>query len=89
MAAADGIVRLGDAHSREALRLYGQTTAGTATLDLKANQVVELGGEAWRRVVWQLWDESLGWMPVPIETFGLPPEPKRLVNRSALAPGRN
>jgi len=82
-------VRLWDAHSGEALMLYLQTRAGTATLDLKANRVIELGGDAWRRVAWQVWDEALGWMPVPIETSGMPPEPKRLVYRSALGTRRS
>jgi WD40 repeat protein len=77
-AGADGTMRVWDVHTGEELLRCLATRSGTATLNLQTNQVVELAGDAWRHVAWQVWDETHGWMPVPIETFGIPPEPRRL-----------
>jgi uncharacterized protein YjbI with pentapeptide repeats len=78
----DGTVRLWDAHAGELLRVTATSAHGHGVWTPSDNRVIEASGDAWRWMGWLDQDENGMPTRLPLEHFGLVPEPKRL-----LAPG--
>ena len=81
-AGADGTVRLWDARTGELLRVTATSRGGHCVWTPSDNRVIEASGDAWRWMGWLDHDENGMPTRLPLEHFGLVPEPKRL-----LAPG--
>ncbi len=82
---SDGTLRLWDAGSGKLLRIQRADRSGHASWIPGENRVVEADGEAWRWLQWQILDANDGWLPVPLETFGSMPAPRRLVTTTPAA----
>jgi hypothetical protein len=78
----DGTVRLWDARTGELLRITATSPQGHCVWTPNDNRIIEASGDAWRWMGWLDHDENGMPTRLPLEHFGLVPEPKRL-----LAPG--
>jgi uncharacterized protein YjbI with pentapeptide repeats len=78
----DGTVRLWDARTGELLRVTATSPQGHCVWTPSDNRIIEARGDAWRWMGWLDHDENGMPTRLPLEHFGLVPEPKRL-----LAPG--
>jgi nucleoside phosphorylase/uncharacterized protein YjbI with pentapeptide repeats len=81
-ASNDGTLRLWDARTGELLRVTATSPQGHCVWTPSDNRIIEASGDAWRWMGWLDHDENGMPTRLPLEHFGLVPEPKRL-----LAPG--
>ena len=86
-AGADGTVRLWDARTGELLRVTATSPHGHCVWTLSDNRIIEASGDAWRWMGWLDHDENGMPTRLPLEHFGLVPEPKpkRLMPPGVLA----
>lgn len=75
----DGTVRVWDAHTGELLRITAVLNGHHAVWDPRSNKIIEATNEAWRWLKWSTPNEAGEWLPIPLESFGDPPAPKRLL----------
>jgi len=81
----DKTLRLWDADSGACLIIHAVSQGQHAVWDPRNNHIVEASAEAWRWLKWQIWEDGQGWMPIPLESFGDPPAPKRLKRKGKAA----
>jgi WD40 repeat protein/nucleoside phosphorylase/uncharacterized protein YjbI with pentapeptide repeats len=86
-AGTDGSLRLWDAVSGELLRIHALLPDDShAVWEPRDNRIVEVGGEAWRWLGWQIRDDEGQPTVLPLESFG--PVPMRHPERCTPATAR-